>query len=509
MADIFISYASEDKETAARLAGFLESLGWSVWWDRRIPAGRTWRSVLQEALRDMRCMIALWSRDSVESPWVAEEAEEARKLGKTLVPILIQRVEPPIGFRTIQAADLVNWDGSHDDPAARMLIADLESLLGKPAGQSVERNKIVETRHIESPRPPPIKAIKNPPPIEGSKTGWLIAAIAGVSIVLLLVVWQKWLGPKQVNRAQLPPAPVEPLAKVTAPRLIGLALSGERSEIKPSEILKLRLLANYSDGKKDDVKDKIEWTSSNSNVATVNEWGEVKGLRAGSTNITAKSGDIVSSAWTVSVKAAEPPFERVAAAKPVDPVAAPKLVAVDISSSRNELIANEKILVRAKGRYSDNSEKVLSASVDWETSDRTIASISEKGQLETLRPGRVQVVARSGHLRSKPLNIVVRESEAKEPHQAKAPRPLEPRPVTPPEPRPVTPPLLSEQSRAQVSAFTTRAKMFREQGNYAAALAELDKAKAIDATNEEVRTEIEQTRRACNAEKVLGNKLTC
>jgi hypothetical protein len=173
MADIFISYANEDKETAARLAGFLESIGWSVWWDRRIPAGRTWRSVLQEALKDMRCMIALWSRDSVESPWVAEEAEEARKLGKTLVPILIQRVEPPIGFRTIQAADLVNWDGSRDDPAAKMLIADLESLLGKPATQAAERNRIVETRDVESARPPRIQGSKSPPPIQGSKTGWL------------------------------------------------------------------------------------------------------------------------------------------------------------------------------------------------------------------------------------------------------------------------------------------------------------------------------------------------
>jgi TIR domain/Bacterial Ig-like domain (group 2) len=482
MADIFISYANEDKETAARLAAFLESVGWSVWWDRRIPAGRSWRSVLQEALKDMRCMIALWSRDSVESPWVAEEAEEARKLGKTLVPILIQRVEPPIGFRTIQAADLVNWDGSRDDPAAKMLIADLESLLGKPAAKPIERNKIVETREVESPRPL----------FQGFKTGWLIAAVAGIAIVSLLAGWQKWMTPKQVNRAQLPPAQVDTLRKVPAPRVIGLALSGERSEIKPSEMLKLKLLANYSDGKQDDVKDKIEWTSSNPNVATVNERGEVKGLRVGSVNITAKSGDIVSSAWTLSVRAAEPA---------VEPVAAPKLVAVDISSSRNELIANEKILVRAKGRYSDNSEKILSTSVDWETSDRTIASISEKGQLETLRPGRVQVLARSGHLRSKPLTIVVRETEVKEQPQAKSPKPLEPRPVTPP--------LLSEQSRAQISAFTTRAKMLREQGNYAAALAELDKAKAIDGTNEEVRTEIEQTRRACNAEKVLGNKLTC
>ena len=58
-------------------------------------------------------------------------------------------------------------------------------------------------------------------------------------------------------------------------------------------------------------------------------------------------------------------------------------------------------------------------------------------------------------------------------------------------------------------AFINRAKSFREQGNYDAALAELDRAKAIDALNEEVRTEIEQTRRACNAEKVLGNKANC
>ena len=56
----------------------------------------------------MRCMIALWSKHSVGSPWVTEEAEEARRLGKTLVPILIQRVEPLIGFRAIQAADLVD-----------------------------------------------------------------------------------------------------------------------------------------------------------------------------------------------------------------------------------------------------------------------------------------------------------------------------------------------------------------------------------------------------------------
>ena len=77
MADIFISYANEDRESAAQLARTLETAGWRVWWDRRIPAGRTWRAVLEDALREMRCMVVLWSENSVQSPWVAEEAEEA------------------------------------------------------------------------------------------------------------------------------------------------------------------------------------------------------------------------------------------------------------------------------------------------------------------------------------------------------------------------------------------------------------------------------------------------
>ncbi|MGZ9220152.1 MAG: toll/interleukin-1 receptor domain-containing protein, partial [Candidatus Binatia bacterium] len=107
MADIFISYANEDRETAGHLARALESAGMSVWWDRRIPAGRTWRAVLEEALQGMRCLIVLWSQNSLKSPWVLEEAEEARRLEKLLFPVLIETVAPPVGFRAIQAANLI------------------------------------------------------------------------------------------------------------------------------------------------------------------------------------------------------------------------------------------------------------------------------------------------------------------------------------------------------------------------------------------------------------------
>jgi hypothetical protein len=121
MTDIFLSYTEKDREQARRIAAMLASVGWTVWWDRRIPAGETWRSVLEKALENMRCMVVLWSANSVASEWVCEEASEGRRQHK-LFPVLIEAVRPPAGFREIQAADLSDWDGSRDFEAMRLLI---------------------------------------------------------------------------------------------------------------------------------------------------------------------------------------------------------------------------------------------------------------------------------------------------------------------------------------------------------------------------------------------------
>ncbi len=141
MTDIFLSYTEKDREAARRVASTLEAVGWSVWWDRRIPAGETWRSVLENALEDMRCMVVLWSSRSIESEWVYEEASEGRRLGK-LMPVMIEAVRPPAGFREIQAADLTGWDGSREFDGMRMLIADLEALLGKPGSTTTPAHEI-------------------------------------------------------------------------------------------------------------------------------------------------------------------------------------------------------------------------------------------------------------------------------------------------------------------------------------------------------------------------------
>ena len=130
MSDIFLSYVEEDREIARKFVRLLESEGWSVWWDRRIPSGRTWRYVLESALRDMRCMVVLWSRSSIDSHWVHEEAEEGRSQ-QVLIPVLIEPVMPPVGFQSIHAMDLSNWSGAIEAPDARQLIDDIRAFLGK------------------------------------------------------------------------------------------------------------------------------------------------------------------------------------------------------------------------------------------------------------------------------------------------------------------------------------------------------------------------------------------
>jgi len=131
MADIFISYAREDRSRIEPLAKSLEKLGWSVFWDRTIPAGKTWRQVIGEALRNARSVIVAWSQKSIESEWVQEEADRGLKRN-VLIPILIDDVDPPLGFGIIQAADLVKWDPAQSSPEFEKLIADISIILGPP-----------------------------------------------------------------------------------------------------------------------------------------------------------------------------------------------------------------------------------------------------------------------------------------------------------------------------------------------------------------------------------------
>ena len=131
MSDIFISYAREDGGRVRRLADALSGYGWSVWWDREVPAGTTLDQEIAEALANAGCVMVVWSRDSVASSWVREEADEGRKRG-VLIPVVIDDVRPPLGFGRIQAARMIGWDGAIESEEFQKLTADVARIVGPP-----------------------------------------------------------------------------------------------------------------------------------------------------------------------------------------------------------------------------------------------------------------------------------------------------------------------------------------------------------------------------------------
>ena len=102
MASIFLSYSHEDRKRAERIAKSLESAGHQVWWDQHIRAGSRFSKDILAELKKSDLVVVLWSEASVESIWVQDEAAHGRDKSR-LVPVLIDKVDPPLGFRQYHA----------------------------------------------------------------------------------------------------------------------------------------------------------------------------------------------------------------------------------------------------------------------------------------------------------------------------------------------------------------------------------------------------------------------
>jgi hypothetical protein len=209
MPDLFISYAREDRNRVRPLADALAAHGWSVWWDRQIQAGRTFDEVIAEALATARCVLVVWSKDSIGSSWVREEAEEGSRR-KILIPVLIDDVRPPLGFGRIQAADLREWNRDVTADAFVALLADITRLLGPPESGDEQAATPPSTSAVapSAPVPPPPAQERNDSAksrVRQSPSTTIRWLLAGSALALLIVFGLIKFGPGRDSNAQPPP----------------------------------------------------------------------------------------------------------------------------------------------------------------------------------------------------------------------------------------------------------------------------------------------------------------
>lgn len=130
MARVFISYGRQDVAAAKAFATALTDAGHEVWWDSQISAGSRFSREIDAALGNAAAVVVLWSRTSIESAWVQDEASEGLERHR-LVPALIERCKPPLGFRQYQTIDMQSWrrGGAVFDP----LLAAIAAKAGEEA----------------------------------------------------------------------------------------------------------------------------------------------------------------------------------------------------------------------------------------------------------------------------------------------------------------------------------------------------------------------------------------
>ena len=145
MADVFVSYASQDRTRVAALVRYLQAKGRSVWWDQHLVGGERYHTKIDDELKSARAVLVCWSKQAAVSDWVRSEAEYGRQTGK-LVSLRFDSAPPPRPFDQHQIEDLSSWAGVLETPALLKVSEAIEARVEDRAPRPVALNKRLVAR---------------------------------------------------------------------------------------------------------------------------------------------------------------------------------------------------------------------------------------------------------------------------------------------------------------------------------------------------------------------------
>jgi uncharacterized protein YjdB len=64
-----------------------------------------------------------------------------------------------------------------------------------------------------------------------------------------------------------------------------------------------------------------------------------------------------------------------------------------VLADKKELNVDGRTVLTVKGKYSDGKENEINGGVHWESSDRNVAVVNSRGELEARKEGKAQITA--------------------------------------------------------------------------------------------------------------------
>ena len=142
---IFISYGHDDHEKLIkRFAKDLESEGFKVWVDYEVLFGSSlWEEQIEKGITQSSTVVVFMTTHSMRRPdgYCLDEISYARMLNKTIMPIKVQDVAPPISIARIQWIDMSNYltaDGDINEEYYQKQKSNIISILRGEAELSLE-----------------------------------------------------------------------------------------------------------------------------------------------------------------------------------------------------------------------------------------------------------------------------------------------------------------------------------------------------------------------------------
>jgi hypothetical protein len=243
-ANIFISFASQDRKVATTLCSALESRGFSCWISTRdIKPGDNFQIAIVRAIREAKMMLLVFTANSNASDEMSKELALASQQKLIVVPLRVEDVAPneafAYEFATRQWIDFfADWEAAINQLCVRLAQAMPQDLPPPPAPPALTPPPPAPTPPVAPPpAPTPVAEVRPTPqvkaaPVEPPKPIAPVAPVATPAAVVPPTVPTPPISPKAAE-----PKPPEPKTPDAKPQAASPAEAKRAPEAKPAPVV--------------------------------------------------------------------------------------------------------------------------------------------------------------------------------------------------------------------------------------------------------------------------------